>query len=252
METTNTNFLTKNKIGVITDEDKYALNNYLEVVKAFSKLTYQSIYIIDYAQMRFEYVSPNPLFLCGYTPDEVLNLGYNFYAKIVSEKDLKLLYLINEVGFNFFEKLPAEEKKKYSISYDFQIRHKTGKPTLINHKLTPIFLTTGGKMWKAMCLISISHNQTSGNVVIHKQNSDDIWELDIKSLAWVRSAKAQLNERELEVLRLYAQGLTINQIADKIFVSPDTVKYYRRRIFENFKVSNIVEALSYAVDNRLI
>jgi DNA-binding NarL/FixJ family response regulator len=54
------------------------------------------------------------------------------------------------------------------------------------------------------------------------------------------------------VLRLYAQGLTINQIAARIFVTPDTVKYYRRRIFERLEVSNIVEALSSAVNSKLI
>jgi DNA-binding NarL/FixJ family response regulator len=51
---------------------------------------------------------------------------------------------------------------------------------------------------------------------------------------------------------LYAQGLKINQIAEKMFVSPDTIKYYRRKIFEIFEVKNFAEALSFAVDNKII
>ncbi|RYD68960.1 MAG: LuxR family transcriptional regulator, partial [Sphingobacteriales bacterium] len=86
----------------------------------------------------------------------------------------------------------------------------------------------------------------------HKEGSDAVWYLNLEQRVWQKSLKPKLTERELEVLRLYAQGLTINQIADKIFVSPDTVKYYRRRIFENFRVTNIVEALAYAVNNKLI
>ncbi|WP_205945126.1 LytR/AlgR family response regulator transcription factor [Pedobacter psychrodurus] len=38
------------------------------------------------------------------------------------------------------------EKKNYSITYDFHLINQEGKPTLINHKLTPLFLTGEGKM----------------------------------------------------------------------------------------------------------
>ncbi|MFF5382533.1 response regulator transcription factor [Pedobacter suwonensis] len=244
--------LTKNKIDNITSQDILQLDNYLEAISAFEKLTYQSLYVIDYAEMKFEYVSSNPLFLCGHSVAEVMALGYDFYMNNVPENDLHLLNLINESGFDFFEKIPFKEKKLYSITYDFHLLNKGGKTTLINHKLTPLFLNAAGKMWKAVCVVSISSSKTEGNAAIHKHGSDQIWKLDVAKQVWSKQLKPKLSDREIEVLRLYAQGLTINQIADKIFVSPDTIKYYRRKIFENFGVGNIVEALSYAVNNKII
>jgi DNA-binding NarL/FixJ family response regulator len=107
-------------------------------------------------------------------------------------------------------------------------------------------------MWKAMCVVSLSHHQTAGNVRIYKQGSNEMWALSIGKKIWHKSVKPILNEREIEVLRLHAQGLSINQIAEKIFVAPDTIKYYRRRIFERLEVSNIVDALSHAVNYKLI
>jgi DNA-binding NarL/FixJ family response regulator len=89
-------------------------------------------------------------------------------------------------------------------------------------------------------------------VYIHKQGTNDLWQLDINDNVWRKSEKPKLTKREAEILHLYAQGLTINQIAEKIFVAPDTVKYYRRKIFERLSVSNTVEALSYAVNSRII
>jgi DNA-binding CsgD family transcriptional regulator len=244
--------LTKNKVEKISDEDHLQQQNYLEAVKAFARLTYESVYVIDYEKMAFEYVSENPLFLCGCSPDEVLNLGYGFYFKNVPEKDLILLNQINEAGFDFFAKLPGEEKKQYSISYDFHLINQEGKPMLINHKLTPLFLTSENKMWKAMCIVSISHHKQAGNICIYKQGTDDFWELDTQDNIWRKSEKPKLTKREIEILRLHAQGLTINQIAERIFVAPDTVKYYRRRIFERLAVGNMVEALSYAVNSKII
>lgn len=248
----NSSLLTKNNVGEISEKDRLLQNDYLEAVKSFARLTYESVYVIDYEKMAFEYVSENPLFLGGYSVEDVLDLGYEFYFKNVPEDDLKLLNLINNAGFDFFEKLPGDEKKRYSITYDFHLINKDGKPVLINHKLTPLFLTTEGKMWKSMCIVSISHHKHVGNICIYKQGADEIWELDIESMTWRKSEKPKLTKREVEILQLHAQGLTINQIAKKIFVAPDTVKYYRRRIFDRLGVGNIVEALSYAVNSKII
>lgn len=244
--------LTRNKIANLSEEDYLQDQEYLEAVKSFARLTYESIYVIDYEKMTFEYVSDNPLFLCGYTPEEVLHLGYEFYFRNVPEPDLELLNRINQAGFDFFEKLCDEEKKQYTITYDFHLINKDGRHILINHKLTPLFLTTKGKMWKSICIVSISPHQQAGNVFISKQGTDKIWQLDIGTNVWSKAVKPKLTKRETEILRLHAQGLTINQIAEKLFVAPDTVKYYRRRIFERFNVGNMVEALSYAVNSKII
>jgi len=244
--------LTRNKISKLSEEDTSRQQDYLEAIKSFARLTYESIYVIDYEKMAFEYVSENPLFLCGHSPGEVLAMGYDFYFKNVPEKDLQLLSIINQSGFDFFDQLPEGDKKAYTITYDFHLMSKDGKPMLINHKLTPLLLTSSGKMWKSICIVSISAHPQAGNIQISKQGTDEIWHLDTQARVWRKALKQKLTKREIEILRLHAQGLTINQIAERIFVAPDTVKYYRRRIFDRLNVSNIVEALSYAVNSKII
>jgi DNA-binding CsgD family transcriptional regulator len=253
VESSKHSLLNRNKIETISEDDKLQFINYLDVVKSFAKITYQSVYVIDYEKMKFEFVSNNPLFLCGYSPEEVLEMGYEFYFHHVPKEDLELLGFINNAGFDFYDKLPnTDERKLYSISYDFHLKGKYDKPILINHKLTPLFLNEKGSLWKSLCVVSLSHNQQAGNAVINKQGSDIFWKLDIPKNVWIKEEKSHLKERELEILRLYAQGLTINQIAEKMFVSPDTIKYYRRKIFETFGVKNFTEALSYAIDYKII
>ncbi|MGH2665962.1 response regulator transcription factor [Flavobacterium sp.] len=253
MENEKNSLLSRNKIKTVSNEDKLQFSNYLEVVQSFAKITYQSVYVIDYEEMKFEYVSNNPLFLCGYSSEEVLKMGYEFYFNNVPKEDLELLSLINTLGFDFYDQLPnTDERKLYSISYDFHLKGKYDKPVLINHKLTPLFLNEKGAVWKSLCIVSISHNQNAGNVTINKQGVDKVWKLDVSKKVWIATEKSKLKERELEILRLYAQGLTINQIAEKMFVSPDTIKYYRRKIFAAFDVKNFTEALSFAIDNKII
>ncbi|KQR95317.1 LuxR family transcriptional regulator [Chryseobacterium sp. Leaf180] len=252
MEKFNSFFSDKNTIADITDKDIAQTENYLEVVRTFAKLTYQSVYIIDYYQRNFEYVSDNPLFLCGLSSKQVQELGYDFYFQHVGEQDLNLLLKINQVGFDFFDNLPVKERKDYTISYDFHIINEKKNSILINHKLTPLFLNEEGKIWKAMCIVSLSPNDASGNITISKVNSTSIAEFNLGNNRWETTEKVKLSEREIQILILYARGLTINEIADKIFISPDTVKFHRRKLFEKMDVSNITEALSYAKNKKLI
>ncbi|RLJ31420.1 regulatory LuxR family protein [Chryseobacterium sp. 7] len=245
-------FSNKNSISAISESENNQTSDYLEVIKAFARITYMSLYVIDYQKQNFEYVSDNPLFLCDHTPKEVETMGYAFYFRHVKKEDLDLLFKINEVGFEFYENLPVNERKLYTISYDFHLVNESKNTILINHKLTPLFLSSEGKMWKAMCIVSLSHNHASGNISIVKQGTDEIWNYDLKDSRWIKEEKVKLSEREAEILRLYAQGLTINEIADKIYVTGDTVKFHRRKLFDKMGVSNITEALSYATNYKLI
>jgi len=61
-----------------------------------------------------------------------------------------------------------------------------------------------------------------------------------------------LSDRELDILRLMAQGMTNVEIADLLFRSPATVKDYVRNIMVKLGVRNRVEAVTKAVRQGLI
>jgi len=61
-----------------------------------------------------------------------------------------------------------------------------------------------------------------------------------------------LNERELEVLELIADGFTNLEIADKIFLSKRTVEGYRQNLLDKTKVKNTAELVKYAFQHGLL
>ncbi len=245
-------FSSRNTVRKISEDEMLQLGNYLEFVKAFARTTYSSIYIIDYEKKGFEYVSENPLFLCGHTAKEVQELGYAFYFKYVVKDDLDLLLKINTIGFDFYQNTPAEERINYTISYDFRLKNNDGKAFMINQKLTPVFFTNDGKLWKAICIISLSSEQESGNIKIYKKGDNKIFNYDLDGDFWKASEKIKLTNREKEVLRYSIRGFTIQDMAESMFVSPDTIKFHRRKLFIKLEVANIAEAIAYATNNKLI
>ncbi len=61
-----------------------------------------------------------------------------------------------------------------------------------------------------------------------------------------------LSERELEILRLMATGMTNQQIADRLYVTVGTVKVHNHHIFGKLGVSNRVQALAQARELSLL
>jgi LuxR family transcriptional regulator, maltose regulon positive regulatory protein len=55
-----------------------------------------------------------------------------------------------------------------------------------------------------------------------------------------------LSERELDVLRLVAQGLTNREISERLYLAVDTVKGHNRRLFGKLDVQNRTEAVARA------
>ena len=62
----------------------------------------------------------------------------------------------------------------------------------------------------------------------------------------------RLTEREMEVLKFVAQGLNNRDIAKELFISENTVKNHIRNILEKLHLHSRMEAVVYAVREKLL
>lgn len=63
---------------------------------------------------------------------------------------------------------------------------------------------------------------------------------------------AQLTEREIEILRLVATGLSSTEIGQRLFISPRTVDTHRNNIIQKLDVPGIAGLVQFALKNKLI
>ncbi len=63
---------------------------------------------------------------------------------------------------------------------------------------------------------------------------------------------AGLTAREVEVLRLVAQGLTDAQIAEQLVISPRTVNWHLTSIYSKIGVSSRGAATRYAIEHHVV
>ena len=208
-------------------------------------------------------MSDNPLFLCGHTADEVRQMGYGFYLSHVSEDEVPMLTELNRSGFRAFYDEPVENRRQCMMSYDFHITHGN-RLLLVNHKITPLAMTTErqrvgeasaegmGRVWLALCTVSLSPHKEAGHIEFFQFHTGEKREYSLEAHRWKNRETITLKPEEKQILTLSAQGYTMKEIAGQMLRSFDTVKFYRRQIFEKLDVQNITEALALATNYGLV
>jgi DNA-binding NarL/FixJ family response regulator len=68
----------------------------------------------------------------------------------------------------------------------------------------------------------------------------------------VEQMTEKLSDREKEVLECIATGLTTHEIADKLFISKNTVETHRKNLLYKLKARNTAELVNNAYKQRLI
>lgn len=61
-----------------------------------------------------------------------------------------------------------------------------------------------------------------------------------------------LTKREKEILGLITEGLTNMQVAEKLFISVETVDSHRKNLYNKLNVKNTVMLMRYAIENNLL
>lgn len=61
-----------------------------------------------------------------------------------------------------------------------------------------------------------------------------------------------LSKRELEVLKLFAEGMTNQEIADKLFISIRTVESHKNHIMARLELKTTVDLVKFAIRNNIV
>lgn len=68
----------------------------------------------------------------------------------------------------------------------------------------------------------------------------------------VPEIKAELSERESEILKLIAEGKTTREMADVLFISVKTVGTHKQHILENLQLKTTADLIKYAIKKGIV
>lgn len=203
--------------------------------------------IFDLYKKDHIYYSKNHTALFGWDIDEAHQVGLDYTTMRIHPDDLPELAAAGNYFIELSLAMPMEEKKQYKLVQDYRFLNKNNQYVRIIEQRKLLELDSLGNIWLALCCMDISPDQDLQRMATTRAinvKTGDLFEF--KYNKQLPNVESPLSKREKEILQLIAKGLASKQIADKLFISVNTVNTHRQRIIEKLNVSNTFEAVTYA------
>ncbi|MGX5818235.1 helix-turn-helix domain-containing protein [Chitinophaga lutea] len=211
-------------------------------------------FVIDFFDHQISHISESlgPMFNIDtrhVTLDDFLGLIHKDDMEFVARAETLVFQLL-------YGKIGVDRITRYKAGYCFRTRVADGSYQLFLHQSVVLSIDEGGGVGKALnVLTNIEHLTTVNNrklSLIGLFGEPSYYNIDVPVDKVPELLEAPFTKRELELIRLIAEGYTNKEIAGRMYIAQETVKSHRRNIMEKANVKNSVELIARCIHLGLI
>lgn len=205
-----------------------------------------SFYIIDFFDMSLSHISPSLYDIHGFDPEMIT---FNSILGAIHPDDID--FVIKAEAFLtrfFYENIGRHKLLSYKISYSHRARLKNGEYALINHQALMLTMDDNGGYGKSLNIHTRIDHLSNFNtykislIGLHGEPSFMNLSLDDND-----HRIKEFSKREIDIIKLLAEGLNNNEIAEKLFISSLTVKKHRTNILQKSDSKNTVQLIKNCI-----
>ncbi len=224
---------------------------FVEMAKAFARMSHYGVYLLDKVSGKFLYVSENTLLRCGMEEEMFTECGVEVMENLLSEHDRDLMHNAFDTAAEKYKEIPNDQKPNFVAYFNFHTLYQN-RPMMVTHKLSVLADDKHGRPYLVLGLVTPSIHDHAGSILVRLTGTDKVYRYIPENRSWETEKQVKLTENELTMLRLTIQGHSLEVIGRMMFKSTESVKYYRRQVYEKLGVKNISEALAYVADYGLL
>ena len=200
-------------------------------------------YLLDFSSRKMDYVH--------YTLEEILNIptseaSVDRIGSQIHPDDLNHFLSCESFAAKFlFYYLKPEQITSYKVSYCYRIRNqKTGQYHLMLHQAIALTTDELNRLGKVLGIHTcIDHITDTNNMLMSFLGVDgapSYYNLNPyqEEVDFSQYNYSPLSHRETEIVRLLAEGFTAQEIAEKLYISFDTIRTHRRNILKKMGCKN--------------
>jgi DNA-binding CsgD family transcriptional regulator len=232
--------------------DYNLLEYHLRLLESIYVVDNGCISIFDLYQRKHVYYSPKYEDVLGWDI-ELAASDLNYTNCLIHPDDMVELIKagIYFLGLGFA--LPDRTTSKdYKAIFDYRVIGRNQKYVRIIEQQIPLEFDKSGNVWLALSMVDLAPDNNTdkpfrGRLKNHRSGEYYYFppKIDFNKKSF------SLTNREKEILELIATGLISKEIADKLYISVNTVNTHRQRIIEKLSVNNTYEAIRYANERGL-
>lgn len=212
------------------------IKKHIDYVRSFANML-PGMVLIHNAQnnfQRLEYISDRGLKFLEATQEYLTGLGHEYYTKYFNQDDI----------WKIMEDMQAMlSRKDANEIYNFYHQARPNENVNWTWFLISMKILAFDNEGNPLLTISIAQELDSNYSVTYKV--DKVLEekfFTIKN----KEIFENLSKRELEILKLVAQGFTSEVVAEKCFISVETVKTHRKHINQKINANSITDLQNFA------
>ena len=207
-------------------------------------------FIFDLEHYKIDMVSESIVFILGLAPDD---FTLERFFKILHPVDADKLNEKETIALDFFlNHLNEQEITKYKVSYFLRLQHTDKSYKTILHQIVPITVSEGGKIQRTLCIytdvthlnIPIDHKISFLSATLPSYYSV---ETEGTNKFLINNFKDTFTKRELEIIKKIAEGKSVMEIAELLFLSTHTVNTHKKNIFRKSQCKNTPELITKCV-----
>jgi len=204
-----------------------------------------SFYIIDFFDMSLSHISPSLYEMHGFDPETV---SFNDVLGAIHPEDIDFVIKAEAFLTRFFaENIDRRKLLSYKISYCHRARMHDGEYVLFNHQALMLTMDDEGGYGKSLNIHTRIDHLTNHNTykisLIGLNGEPSFMNMSLDPDQELK----EFSKREIDIIKRIGDGLTNDEIAEKLFISPMTVKKHRNNILTKSESKNTAQLIKNCI-----
>ncbi|HVG40426.1 MAG TPA: helix-turn-helix transcriptional regulator [Chitinophagaceae bacterium] len=216
-------------------------------------------YIVDYRQSKYLSIDASSGYIYECCFERNIKEGAIFHPALWHKNDLKVFNeKIVPEAMRFLQNQPLGDYPYFSFSFNYRTTANDKKWLTMLQKTTYLTASNNEIPIAAISFIlDISHYKEDSRMIYTIEKIDRDFNVLpnkplFKAVYYPDEEINVLSKREVEVLKLIYEGLSSKKIADKLYISINTVNNHRKNMLGKTNAGNTSELLHYALINGLL
>ena len=208
-------------------------------------------YIIDFFDMTLSNINPTIYEMHDFNGREAT---FDDILRVIHPEDLDFVVKAEAFLTHFFSKnINREKLLNYKISYCFRAKMSDGKFGLFNHQALMLTMDDNGGYGKSLNIHThidhLSNHNTYKISLIGLNGEPSFMNINLEDNG---EQKIEFSKREIDIIKLISNGDSNDMIAEKLIISPLTVKKHRSNILEKSQCSNTAQLIKNCIQQGLL
>lgn len=253
-EITEMNKLWENLVMDKKAPTQFPLVDFNEIVSEVFAVGPFYYYIVDFYDLSISHISKGFKEAHGVDSDQIKSI--NDILALIHPDDLIIVIRAEDTASVLVKNsIGIDKMKEYKFSYNFRFKTGTGDYQLYNHQSLILTTDQNGNFGKSLNIhTNINHLTTTNNQklsLIGLGGNPSYLNMDIfpEEDCPINDVipKNIFSKRELQIIKLIADGKNTSEIADRLFISQLTVKTHRKNILSKSGCKNSADLVAHGV-----